>query len=65
MTTHINPSIADIPQSRGMPVVVQVFFAVGLVIIFFMGGISAFNSKEFHQWPAVDSAKVPLSGSFP
>ena len=60
-----NAVITDIPQSRGMPVVVQVFFAVGLVIIFFMGGISAFNSKEFHQWPAVDSAKVPLSGSFP
>jgi hypothetical protein len=65
MATHPNPAIADIPQSRGMPIVVQVFFAVGLVIIFFMGGISAFNSKEFHQWPAVDSAKVPLSGSFP
>jgi hypothetical protein len=48
-----------------MPVAVQVFFAVGLVLIFFMGGISAFNSKEFHQWPASDSAKVPLSGSFP
>ncbi|HKW45483.1 MAG TPA: hypothetical protein VJN22_07485 [Candidatus Eremiobacteraceae bacterium] len=47
-----------------MPVVVQVFFAVGVVIIFFMGGISAFNSKEFHQWPASDSAKVPLTGSF-
>lgn len=65
MATHSNAVITDIPQSRGMPVVVQVFFAVGLVIIFFMGGISAFNSKEFHQWPAVDSAKVPLSGSFP
>ena len=60
-----NAVIADIPQSRGMPVPVQVFFAVGLVIIFFMGGISAFNSKEFHQWPASDSAKVPLSGTFP
>jgi hypothetical protein len=60
-STEIN----DIPQSRGMPVAVQVFFAVGLVLIFFMGGISAFNSKEFHQWPASDSAKVPLSGSFP
>jgi len=65
MATHPNPAIADIPQSRGMPVVVQIFFAVGLVIIFFMGGISAFNSKDFHQWPAADSAKVPLSGSFP
>jgi len=60
-----NAVIADIPQSRGMPVVVQVFFAIGLVIVFLMGGISAFNSKEFHHWPAVDSAKVPLSGSFP
>ena len=59
------PIISDIPQSRGMPVVVQVFFAVGVVIIFFMGGISAFNSKEFHQWPAADSAKVHLTGSFP
>jgi hypothetical protein len=48
-----------------VPVAVQVFFAVGLVIIFFMGGISAFNSKEFHHWPAADSAKVPLSGRFP
>ena len=55
----------EIPQSRGVPPVVQVFVAVGLVIVFFMGGISAFNSKEFHRWPASDSAKVPLSGSFP
>jgi hypothetical protein len=60
-----NAVASDIPQSRGVPVVVQVFFAVGLVIIFFMGGISAFNSKEFHTWPASDSARVPLSGSFP
>ena len=64
MDVRSSPDITDIPQSRGMPVVVQVFFAVGLVIIFFMGGISAFNSKEFHQWPAADSAKVPLTGKF-
>jgi len=62
---HSNAVTSDIPQSRGVPVVVQVFFAVGLVIIFFMGGISAFNSKEFHTWPAGDSARVPLSGTFP
>ena len=60
-----NAVASDIPQSRGMPVVVQVFFAVGLVIIFFMGGISAFNSKEFHTWPASTSARVPLTGTFP
>jgi hypothetical protein len=60
-----NAGAVNIPQSRGVPVVVQVFFAVGLVIIFFMGGISAFNSKEFHTWPASDSAHVPLSGTFP
>jgi hypothetical protein len=60
-----NAVTSDIPQSRGVPVVVQIFFAVGLVLIFFMGGISAFNSKEFHVWPASDSARVPLSGTFP
>jgi hypothetical protein len=64
MDVRSGSDIVDIPQSRGMPLVVQVFFAVGLVIIFFMGGISAFNSKDFHQWPAADSAKVPLSGKF-
>jgi hypothetical protein len=62
---HSNAGAADIPQSRGVPLVVQVFFAVGLVIIFFMGGISAFNSREVHKWPASDSARVPLSGTFP
>jgi hypothetical protein len=65
MDVGSHPVISDIPQSRGVPVVVQVFFAVALVIIFFMGGISAFNSKEFHVWPAGNSAKTPLSGSFP
>ena len=55
----------QIPQSRGMPPTVQAFFAIGLVIIVFMGAISAFNSKEFHVWPAANSATVPLAGSFP
>ncbi len=56
---------SDIPQSRGMPRTVQIFFAIGLGVIVFMGAISAFNSKEFHVWPASNSATVPLTGSFP
>lgn len=50
----------EIPQSRGVPLTVQLFFAIGVLLIIFMGAISAFNSKEFHVWPASDSAKVQL-----
>lgn len=55
----------EIPQSRGMPLAVQIFFVIGVAIAVFMGAISAFNSREFHVWPASNSASVQLNGSFP
>jgi len=45
----------EIPQSRGMPPTVRAFFLVGLIVIVFMGAISALESGHFHIWP-VDSA---------
>ena len=54
----------EIPQSRGVPPMVRLFFGVSIVVIFFMGAISVRESSSFHVWPAANVAKAPLSGSF-
>jgi hypothetical protein len=52
----------DIPQSRGIPPVVRYLFVAGIILIFFMGFVSVHWAHEFHVWPAMDAAKIPLSG---
>ena len=51
----------EIPQSRGMPPTVRAFFIVGLVVIIFMGAISALESGHFHVWPVDSSTNIPLN----
>jgi len=50
----------EIPQSRGMPPPVRVFFLIGLAIIVFMGAISSLESGHFHIWPIDSSTSIPL-----
>jgi hypothetical protein len=64
MAVGFEQSEYEIPQSRGMPPVVRYLFAVGLVVIFFMGFLAVRYSGDFHVWPSWDTIKVPLAGHF-
>lgn len=54
----------EIPQSRGIPPPVRWFFAATVVLILFMGGISALESGYFHVWPVSNATKIDL-GNLP
>ena len=58
--TELDGSQYEIPQSRGMPPTVRYFFLVGLLLILFMGGISALESGHFHVWPIDKTTEIPL-----
>lgn len=58
--TELDGSQYEIPQSRGMPPTVRVFFAVGLALIVFMGAISSLESGHFHVWPVNSTTSIPL-----
>lgn len=58
--TQIDGSQYEIPQSRGMPPPVRWFFLAGLMLIFYMGAISALGSGTFHIWPADKSYTIDL-----
>ena len=51
----------EIPQSRGMPPTVRAFFIIGLVVIIYMGAISALESGHFHVWPVDSATSIPLN----
>lgn len=57
---QLDGSQYEIPQSRGMPPPVRVFFLIGLAIIVFMGAISSLESGHFHIWPIDSSTSIPL-----
>ena len=59
--TELDGSQYEIPQSRGMPPPVRWFFLIGLLLIIFMGVISALESGHFHVWPVERAARIPLS----
>ena len=60
----LDDSPYEIPQSRGMPLPVRILVGVGLLVIFFMGIISALFSGIFHVWPAKNTTQVQLRGHF-
>ena len=64
MSIGYEKSQYEIPQSRGMPPVVRYLFGVCLVLIFAMGTVSIYFAGEFHVWPAADTVKALVSGSF-
>jgi hypothetical protein len=58
--TQLDGSQYEIPQSRGMPPTVRWFFIIGLLVIFYMGGISALESGHFHVWPVGSTTHIHL-----
>ena len=52
-----------IPVSRGVPAPVLWLFAIGFVLIVFMGGITVQQARENHSWPAKDTPLVDLHGN--
>jgi hypothetical protein len=53
----------EIPRSRGVPPVVLWLFAVGVVLIVFMGAITVVQAQANHYDPPQDVPKITLSGS--
>jgi len=58
--TQLDGSQYEIPQSRGMPPTVRWFFIIGLLVILYMGGISALESGHFHVRPVGTTTRIPL-----
>jgi len=57
-------SAYEIPQSRGVPPVVRLLFAAGIVVIFIVGYVSVHFAHEFRVWPASKVTQTPVSGAF-
>ena len=57
---QLDGSQYEVPQSRGMPPTVRIFFLIGLIIIVFMGAISSLESGHFHVWPVDSTSTIPL-----
>jgi len=63
MALGAESSSYEIPQSRGIPPVVQWFGVFGVILIIIMGAISIIGAGTNHYWPAEDTPKIVLSGS--
>ncbi len=55
---------SHVPQSQGLNTVTKVILAVGVLMIFAIGGASAFLSGYQHVWPANQTLRYPL-GNMP
>jgi hypothetical protein len=58
--SHPSPEHSDIPVSTGMPAVVRVALAAGLLVILGIMGLTAYSSSIGHVWPWTESTKVKL-----
>ena len=58
--SRIDGSQYEVRESRGAPPVVRWFFLIGVLIIIYMGVISAIGARTFHVWPSQNSATIPL-----
>ncbi|MFY9664056.1 MAG: hypothetical protein WAL67_01315 [Candidatus Cybelea sp.] len=52
-----------VPESRGIPTALYRLGAVGLLIIFAIGGFVILQSGYGRHWPSVTTMRVPLSNS--
>jgi hypothetical protein len=53
----------EIPKSRGVPPVVFWLFAIGVVLIVFMGAITVAQARANHFDPPQNVTRILLSGS--
>lgn len=49
-----------VPVSAGIPPLVRIAAAIGLLIIFVMGALVISASAYGHSWPAENTLKIPL-----
>ena len=56
---------SKVPESRGIPTALYRLGAVGLLIIFAIGGFVFLQSGYGHHWPSVTTMRVPLNNSAP
>lgn len=56
----MHPDFGRVPSSRGVPRFVTVLAAIGLVIIFAIGGFVVFNSGYAHHWPITKNQRIDL-----
>lgn len=51
---------STVPQSKGLDTGTKVILVVGLLMIFTIGGFSAFLSGYGHVWPSNHTLRYPL-----
>ncbi|MBV8197523.1 MAG: hypothetical protein JO263_05285 [Candidatus Eremiobacteraeota bacterium] len=54
-----------VPETRGIPGGLYRVAAVGLLVIFAIGGAVCLLSGYGHHWPAMTTVRVPLSNTGP
>ena len=52
-----------VPERRGIPTFLYRVVAVGVLIIFAIGGFVILEAGYGHHWPAVTTLRVPLHNS--
>ena len=50
-----------VPQSRGVPMIVRIAAAIGIIAIFIIGAAVILDSGYGHMWPAERVLRVPLT----
>lgn len=56
---------STVPESRGVPTGLFRVVAIGLLMIFAIGGAVVLLSGYGHHWPANTTIRVPLNNSAP
>jgi hypothetical protein len=56
---------SKVPESRGIPPFLYRVVAIGLLIIFAIGGAVVLLSGYGHHWPSDTTLRVPLKNSQP
>jgi hypothetical protein len=56
---------SKVPESRGIPTALYRLGAVGLLIIFAIGGFVILEAGYGHHWPADKTLRVPLNSGRP
>lgn len=51
---------STIPQSKGLNTFTKIILVIGVLMIFIIGGFSAFLSGYGHVWPSNHSLRIPL-----
>jgi hypothetical protein len=51
-----------VPQSRGIPTIVTIAAAIGILVIFAIGAFVIAESWYGHSWPPDRTLRLPLSG---